>query len=71
MTSQSIQYIVYVILFIQWFEVAVHLIYDSVVKLIKINSVKALNKDCANSWQFSLFAKLFRYSQTLQPRSPI
>jgi hypothetical protein len=65
MTSQSIQYIVYVILFIQWIEVAVHLIYDSVVKLIKINLVKALNKDSVDSWQFSLFAKLFRYSRTL------
>jgi len=66
MTSQSIQYIAYVILFIQWLEVAFHLIYHSIVK---INSVKALNKDSLDSWQFSLYAKLFRYSQTLWPRS--
>jgi len=65
MTSQSIQYTVYVILFIQWLEVTVHLIYDSTVRLIKINSVKALNKDSVDSCQFSLFAKLLRYSQTL------
>jgi len=49
MPSKSIQYIVYVILFIQWLEVAVHLIYDSTVKLIKINLVKALNKDSVDS----------------------
>jgi hypothetical protein len=65
MTPQSLQYTVYVVLFIQWLEVAVHLTDDAIIKLIKINSVKALNKDSVDSWQFSLFAKLFRYSQTL------